>query len=200
MPHFFKFLVTFLSGTQPVGVLGDRWILDQLVLNPPNSSCTVNEIWLVSLNMAFTLQGIWCLCNHVLHNGGPADIYGSIHQIHYRFMEFSTLTNQSTRLPPPPSFASWVLPPTDWAKLNVDAAISTTKVALAVVAWNNSGDVIKVWAKLQNSCSPLLVEASSILWAAQKHGPKLLLRVTLKFVSTPYLLKLHMLIGQSKLC
>ena len=117
--------------------------------------------------MAFTLQGIWCLCNHVLHNGGPADIYGSIHQIHYRFMEFSTLTNQSTRLPPPPSFASWVPPPTDWDKLNVDAAISTTKVALAVVAWNNSGDVIKVWAKLQNSCSPLLAEASSILWAAQ---------------------------------
>ena len=108
--------------------------MDQLVLNPPNSSCTVNEIWLVSLNMAFTLQGIWCLCNHVLHNGGPADIYGSIHQIHYRFMEFSTLKNQSTRLPPPPSAASWVPPPTDWAKLNVDAAISTTKVALAVVA------------------------------------------------------------------
>lgn len=84
-----------------------------LVLNPPNLSCTANEIWLVSLIWLFTLQRIWCLCNHVLHNGGPADIYSSIHQIHYRFMEFSTLTNQSTRLPPPPSFASWVPPPTD---------------------------------------------------------------------------------------
>ena len=53
----------------------------------------------------------------------------------------------------------------DWVKLNVEAAISATKGALTVVARNNSGDVIKAWVKLQNSCSPVLAEASSILWA-----------------------------------
>ena len=115
--------------------------------------------------MAFTLKGTWCLRNHVFHKGGLTDIFDSIHQIHYRLMEFSTLTNQSTRLPPPLLLVSWVPPPMDWVKLNVDAAISATKGALTVVAQNNSGDVIKAWVKLQNSCSPVLAEASSILWA-----------------------------------
>lgn len=82
MPHFFfKCLVAeavwhsacWGFSTDEFWISSNEDIVN-LVLNPPNLSCTANEIW---------------------------------------FMEFSTLTNQSTRLPPPPSFASWVPPPTD---------------------------------------------------------------------------------------
>ncbi|KAL0003162.1 hypothetical protein SO802_016943, partial [Lithocarpus litseifolius] len=39
--------------------------------------------------------------------------------------------------------------------------------ALAAIACNDKGDVLNVWAKLHTTCSPLLAEASAILWAVQ---------------------------------
>ena len=50
-----------------------------------------------------------------------------------------------------------------WIKLNVDAAVSENVTTLAVVARNKNGEVLKVWAKMHEWCSPLQAEAAAVL-------------------------------------
>ena len=50
-------------------------------------------------------------------------------------------------------------------KLNVDFAVSENVIALAMVARNKNGEVLKVWAKMYEWCSPLQVEVAAVLWA-----------------------------------
>ena len=57
--------------------------------------------------------------------------------------------------------------PLGWIKLNTDAAIGKHSNAIAVVARDHKGEVLKVWARSTPTCSPLRVEASAILWAIQ---------------------------------
>ena len=51
--------------------------------------------------------------------------------------------------------------------MNVDAAISHEFSTLVVVARDDNGEVIHVWAKLYELCSPLQAEAATTLWALQ---------------------------------
>ena len=60
---------------------------------------------------------------------------------------------------------SWIPPPKNYIKLNVDAAVSQAFTSLAVVARNEFGEVLKVWAKIHDLCTPTQVEAAAILWA-----------------------------------
>ena len=57
---------------------------------------------------------------------------------------------------------SWMPPPRNYIKLNVDAAVSQAFTSLAVVARNESGEVLKVWTKIHDLCSPTQVEAATI--------------------------------------
>ena len=52
-----------------------------------------------------------------------------------------------------------------WIKLNVDAAVFENAIALAVVARNKNREVLKVWAKRHEWCSPMQVEAAAVYWA-----------------------------------
>ena len=61
----------------------------------------------------------------------------------------------------------WVPPPSNWIKINSDAAFSASNSALAVVARNHHGEVIKAWSKLCTLGSPLITEASAIQWVMQ---------------------------------
>nr|POF06361.1 hypothetical protein CFP56_59424 [Quercus suber] len=56
-------------------------------------------------------------------------------------------------------------PEEGWIKLNLDAAVSENVTALAVVARNKNGEVLIVWAKKHEWCSPLQAEAAAVLWA-----------------------------------
>ena len=49
-------------------------------------------------------------------------------------------------------------------KVNVDAVVTSTTSALAVVARDHHG---KVWMKKYCLCSPIQAEAAALLWAAQ---------------------------------
>ena len=49
--------------------------------------------------------------------------------------------------------------------MNVDAALSQSNAALAVIARDNAGAVVKVWTKIIPLCSPILAETEAILWA-----------------------------------
>ena len=45
--------------------------------------------------------------------------------------------------------------------------MSESVTALAVVARIKNGEVLKVWAKMHEWCSPLQAEAAAVLWAIQ---------------------------------
>ena len=61
------------------------------------------------------------------------------------------------------SLNGWEALEEGWIKLNVDAVVSKTVTALAVVARNKNGEVLKVWAKMHKWCTPLQAEAVAIL-------------------------------------
>ena len=54
-----------------------------------------------------------------------------------------------------------------WVKLNVDAAMSENATTLAMMARNKNGEVLKVWAKRHEWCSPMQAEATAVYWAIQ---------------------------------
>ena len=47
----------------------------------------------------------------------------------------------------------------------MDAAVSQAFTSLAVVARNDFGEVLKVWAKIHDLCTPTQAEAAAIMWA-----------------------------------
>jgi hypothetical protein len=61
----------------------------------------------------------------------------------------------------------WCLPSNEILKLNVDVAMSQSAVTIFVIARNEAGIIMKVWAKPSNSIDPLVAEATAILWAIQ---------------------------------
>nr|POE69527.1 hypothetical protein CFP56_59002 [Quercus suber] len=52
-------------------------------------------------------------------------------------------------------------------KINIDVAFTPSKAALAVVALNHQGEVIKAWRKLCHLGSLLIAEVAAIQWTAQ---------------------------------
>ena len=59
----------------------------------------------------------------------------------------------------------WSPPPLGFVKLNVVAAIAQNSSALAVVARNEQGAVLKAWSKFMPNRTPIAAEAKAILWA-----------------------------------
>ena len=139
----------------------------KLVIDPPKAVCQVCDKWLISLNMALTLEEIWNLRNLALHHGSPIDLLSSIRSIRIKFNELSL----ALAIPAPGHThahqSSWSPPPPDWIKINVDAALSTTHASLAVVARDHLGVPIKIWARIIKVTSPLLAESEALLWATQ---------------------------------
>ena len=62
---------------------------------------------------------------------------------------------------------SWCPPPLGCIKINVDAAISSSQAAIAVVPRDHRGVPIKIWARLTKKTSPLQAETEALLWAIQ---------------------------------
>lgn len=116
----------------------------KLILKPPSALCQTQDQWRVSLNMAFTLEEIWRTCNVVLHHKGEVDLQLSIHIIHSKVHECYLIFSKTEHTNPDPSTPNWSSPPPGTIKINVDAAISFSNAALAVVARNSQGSVLNI--------------------------------------------------------
>jgi len=140
----------------------------QLILNPPPSLCPAYDQWLVSLNMAFTLDEIWQTRNALLHLKAPVDIQASRQHILSKLRECSLFLSQ----PEPPTHETPILrwsppPPQGYVKINTDAAIPDSRSALAVIARDDHGAILKVWARITPIHPPLQAKALALLWAVQ---------------------------------
>ena len=136
-----------------------------LILNPPSVLCQTQEQWLVSLNMAFTLEEIWRTRNVVLHHKGEVDLQSFIQKIHSKVHECHLIFSKTELTNPNPSTPKWYFPPPGTIKINVDAAISSSNAALAVVARNSQGLVLNIWARITPKRFPLQAEAEAMAWA-----------------------------------
>ena len=53
----------------------------KVILETLSAICQVQDMWLVSLNMALTLDEIWCIRNAIIHLEGTIDLQASISRI-----------------------------------------------------------------------------------------------------------------------
>ncbi|KAK9990719.1 hypothetical protein SO802_025704 [Lithocarpus litseifolius] len=137
----------------------------KLILKPPSAFCQTQDQWRVSFIMAFTLEEIWHTRNVVLHHKGEVDLQSSIQFIHSKVHECYLIFSKTKHTTPDSSTPNWSPPPPGTIKINVDAAISSSNAALAVVARNSQGSLLNIWARITPLRSPLQAEAEAMAWA-----------------------------------
>ncbi|KAK9986858.1 hypothetical protein SO802_031809 [Lithocarpus litseifolius] len=96
---------------------------------------------------------------------GKADIHKSKQTVLSRFAELSKTFSVMNSTPSVQPISAWTPPPLGWVKLNVDAALSNSKSALAVVARNHLGEILFIWGSGYHLCAPSQAEAAATLWA-----------------------------------
>ena len=72
-----------------------------------------------------------------------------------RYQEISKVFSLIIHHTPRSGATFWTPPPPDHIKINVDAALSSSKSTLAVVARNHLGGVLFGWGKGHHLCHPL---------------------------------------------
>ena len=115
--------------------------------------------------MVVTMEAIWHLRNQVWHNGNEVNIISTICNAENRIKEYLIALDQEQDKDRSEEVTSWIPPPKNYIKLNVDTAVSQAFTSLAMVGRNEFGEVLKVWAKIHYLCTPTLAEAAAILWA-----------------------------------
>ncbi|XP_075670411.1 uncharacterized protein LOC142640212 [Castanea sativa] len=116
-----------------------------------------------SLRMLITLEAAWLMRNQLLQNAGHIDIMETSQLIKKRTMEYAKTLSKEKPVSKDKSLNGWEALEDGWIKLNVDAAVSENATTLAVVARYKNGEVLNVWAKMHEWCSPLQAEAAAVL-------------------------------------
>ena len=138
--------------------------------NPPIYQATPSEMKIISQyashQIALILECIWKYRNQVVHLGKSDNPLNIIKALEFRVLEhIQSLEGEHS--PKPGSQSPWCPPPTGTIKINVDAAIHASSASIAAVARDDSGMVLKAWAKKTSTAYPIVAEASAILWALQ---------------------------------
>ncbi|XP_075649652.1 uncharacterized protein LOC142620113 [Castanea sativa] len=136
-------------------------------LNPPNFPCEAADKCQVLMRVAFTIEEIWLARNRVLHQNCSWDVSSSCRLVMSRCFEFSIIIAPPVTHVLPTPVQAWSPPPPDCIKLNIDAVVSDTQAAIAVVACDHRGVPIKVWARLIKKTTPLQAKTVALLWAVQ---------------------------------
>jgi len=120
---------------------------------------------LSTLQMAVTMEAIWHLRNQVWRNGSELNIIFTIYNTENRVKEYLNALDHEQDNDRREELTSWIPPPKNYIKLNVDDVVSQAFTSLVVVARNEFREVLKVWAKIHDLCTPTQAEIAAILWA-----------------------------------
>ena len=90
------------------------------------------------------MEAIWHLRNQVRHNGSEVNIISTICNTENRVKEYLMALDHEHDKDRSEELTSWMPSPRNYIKLNVDAAISQAFTSSAVVARNESSEVLKV--------------------------------------------------------
>ena len=120
---------------------------------------------LSTLQMTVIMEAIWHLRNQVWHYGSEVNIISTICNAKNRVKEYLNTLDHEQNKDRREELTSCISPPKNYIKLNMDVAVSQAFTSLVVVARNEFGNVLKVWAKIHNLCTPTQAEAATILWA-----------------------------------
>ena len=63
----------------------------KLIIEPPTSTISAHDQWLITLNVALILDEIWYSRNHICYQDAWVDIPKSIHTVQAKFLEYSKL-------------------------------------------------------------------------------------------------------------
>ena len=142
----------------------------KLVVNPPvtlSSPCLKNQFLVhASIQIALTLETIWNFRNQQVHQLKAANPIVALKALEFRIVEYvQSPLGESNDMVSKESF--WRPPPPGIIKFNVNATILQSTAKIVVIARNDSGSLIKAWAKLIHTSNPLVIEASAIIWALQ---------------------------------
>ena len=111
------------------------------------------------------MEAIWHLRNQVRHNGSEVNIISTKVNAKNRIKEYLMALDHEHDKDRSEELTSWMPPPRNYIKLNVDASISSGFTFLAMVARNEFGEVLKVWTKIHDLHSPTQTKADTIQWA-----------------------------------
>jgi ribonuclease HI len=120
-----------------------------------------------SIQFATTLDSIWTLRNKVVHENFKFNVLVQIGNLEVRIIEHIQALVESADADDSICSKVWNAPPLGIVKLNVDARIRVDQAAIAVVARNHRGFIIKAWAKLIDFSDPTMAEAAAITWALE---------------------------------
>ena len=109
----------------------------KLITNPPHAPIPTEQRWTITLNMALIIDEIWKSRNHLIFQGGLANVNKAMSNVRIKFLEASKVFSPSIHPSLEPPILIWSPPPQGWIKINVVAAMSNSKSALAVIARNH---------------------------------------------------------------
>uniref|UniRef100_A0A2N9FLL0 Reverse transcriptase domain-containing protein n=1 Tax=Fagus sylvatica TaxID=28930 RepID=A0A2N9FLL0_FAGSY len=141
----------------------------KLVINPPmcsGMSFNKSSKEKVAIQIALTLDYIWSLRNNFVFNGPYTHLHNSLRALKLRVAEHLAIVEEDGRISLAPLII-WKPPPPNIVKFNTDAAVKSTYSSIAVVACDDTGLVLKAWAKCLGSSDPIIVEALAIKWALE---------------------------------
>ena len=106
------------------------------------------------LRLQFILHCSWNLRNQVLHNNSPVNIESVVRHLEAKILEHLQILNPLVSPSVVPNL-TWIPPPPNMVKLNMDAAVNNTIATIAVIAGKSDGYILFCSAKrilMDDSC------------------------------------------------
>nr|XP_023892398.1 uncharacterized protein LOC112004387 [Quercus suber] len=139
----------------------------KIIVTPLKSPVPAHKQWYISLNIALIVDEIWQTRNLIQFQDGKTDVLKAKQNVQSKFLEILKVLTPAIQPPTEQVTVRWTPPPQGWINVNVDAALNSSRSALAVVAMDHRGEVLFLRGVRHYLCRPAQAEAEALLWAVK---------------------------------